>query len=98
MLHALAAADPFAHEPGHEEGAARQIAARAGHDSWDRLPSVSCPVLVAGGRYDGTAPPPVVRALAGRIPGAQLKFFEGGHLFMLEDKTAYPAMAEFLSG
>jgi len=96
MLCALAAADPYANEPGHADGAARQIAARAGHDSWDRLPSISCPVLVAGGRHDGTAPPQVVTALANRIPGAQLRFFEGGHLFMLEDASAYPAMAEFL--
>jgi 3-oxoadipate enol-lactonase len=96
MLCALAAADPYADEPGHRQGAARQIAARAGHDSWDRLPSIGCPVLVAGGRYDGTAPSQVVTALAERIPGAQLRFFEGGHFFMLEDKTAYPAMAEFL--
>jgi 3-oxoadipate enol-lactonase len=96
MLCALAAANPYANEPGHADGAARQIAARAGHDSWDRLPSISCPVLVAGGRHDGTAPPQVVTALANRIPGAQLRFFEGGHLFMLEDASAYPAMAEFL--
>jgi len=97
QLLALAAADPFADEPGHRAGAARQLAARAGHDSWDRLPGISCPVLVAGGRYDGTAKPGVVEALAGRIPGAELLFFEGGHLFMLEDKSAYPAMLKFLS-
>ena len=91
MLCALAAADPYGDEPGHREGAARQIAARAGHDSWDRLPSIFCPVLVMGGRHDGTAEPKVVTALADRIPGAQRRFFEGGHLFMLEDRTAYPA-------
>jgi 3-oxoadipate enol-lactonase len=96
MLREMAAADPYAHEPGHAEGAARQLAARAGHDCWDRLASISRPVLVAGGRHDGIAPPQVVTALAGRIPGAQLRFFEGGHLFMLEDRTAWPAMEEFL--
>ncbi len=97
MLLALAAADPFAEEAGHKEGAARQIAARARHDSWERLPRIDCPVLVMGGRHDGTAVPDVVTALAGRIPGAGLRFFEGGHLFMLEDKNAYPAMVEFLT-
>jgi 3-oxoadipate enol-lactonase len=97
MLHAMAAADPYAQEPGHKEGAARQIAARAGHDTWDRLPSITCPVLVMGGRHDGLAKPEVVTALAGRIPGTQLRFFEGGQLFMLEDRTAWPAMEEFLS-
>jgi 3-oxoadipate enol-lactonase len=98
MLLTLAAADPYSDEPGHVAGAARQIAARAGHDTWERLPSIACPVLVAGGRYDGLATPEVVTALAGRIPGAQLRFFEGGHLFMLEDRSALPAMETFLAG
>jgi 3-oxoadipate enol-lactonase len=96
MLHGLAMADPYRDEPGHVQGAARQLAARAGHDTWDRLPRIACPVLVAGGKYDGIAPPAVVTALAERIPGAELRFFEGGHLFMLEDKTAFDAMTRFL--
>jgi len=96
-LHALASADPYAGEPGHAEGARRQEAARAGHDTWDRLPQIQCPVLAMGGRHDAIAPPENLKALAGRIPGAALRFFEGGHLFMLEDKSAYPAMTEFLT-
>ena len=96
MLLAMALADPFRDEPGHVEGAARQIAARATHDTWDRLPAITAPVMVMGGRYDGIAKPETVRALAGRIPGASLRFFDGGHLFMLEDHSAYDAMVEFL--
>ena len=34
--------------------------------------------------------------MAARIPGATLRFFDGGHLFMIQDRTAYPAMVEFL--
>ena len=97
LLHGFAAADPYRDEPGHVDGAARQLAARAGHDAWDRLPQIACAVLVMGGKYDGIAPPPVVTALAHRIPGAGLRFFKGGHLFLLEDKTAYRAMADFLA-
>ena len=97
MLHGLAKADPYRDEPGHADGAARQIAARATHDTWDRLPRIACPTLVMGGKYDGIAPPAVVTALARRIPDAGLRFFEGGHLFMLEDKSAYPAMGDFLA-
>jgi 3-oxoadipate enol-lactonase len=97
-LLAFAAADPFCGEPGHGEGAARQVQARAGHDTWDRLASLSCPTLVMGGRHDGIAPPDIVTALAQRIPDATLRFFEGGHLFMLEDRSAYDAMQEFLAG
>jgi 3-oxoadipate enol-lactonase len=96
QLLALAQADPFAQEAGHAEGAARQLAARADHDTWMRLSLITCPTLVMGGRYDGIALPEVVTALAERIPGARLRFFEGGHLFMLQDPSAYPAMRDFL--
>ena len=98
MLHGYAAADPFVDEEGHAAGAARQLAARAGHDTWDRLPQIACPVLVAGGRHDGIARPEVVRALATRIPGARLAFFDGGHLFFLDDPAAWPAIIAFLEG
>ncbi|MET3526923.1 alpha/beta fold hydrolase [Phenylobacterium koreense] len=92
----LAAADPFADEPGHAQGAHRQLEARAGHDTWDRLGQIKAPTLVAGGRYDGIAPPQTLERLASQIPGAELRFFEGGHLFMIQDRTATPAMIEFL--
>ncbi len=95
-IHARIAADPYADEPGHAMGARRQEDARIGHDTWDRLPGIRCPMLVMGGRYDGLAPPENLEALASRIPGAQLRFFEGGHLFMLEDANAFPAMVQFL--
>jgi 3-oxoadipate enol-lactonase len=79
-------------------GARRQLEARAGHDTWDRLPRLSMPVMVCGGRHDGQATPQVVRKLAERIPSARLEFFEGGHLFLNEDPEAVPAVAAFLLG
>jgi 3-oxoadipate enol-lactonase len=36
--------------------------------------------------------------MASRIVGAQLRFFDGGHLFMIQDRAAIPAMTEFLLG
>jgi 3-oxoadipate enol-lactonase len=98
QLVALSAADPFAGEPGRPEGAHRQLEARAAHDTWDRLPHIACPVLIAAGRYDGIARPETQERMAGRIPGAELKWFDGGHLFMLQDRTAYPAIVSFLLG
>lgn len=95
---ALAASDPFAGEPGREQGAHRQLEARAGHDTWERLEQIKAPTLVAGGRYDGIALPETLERLASRIPGAELKFFEGGHLFMIQDRAAVPAMVDFLRG
>ena len=95
---AMGAVDPYAGEPGREMGARRQLEARALHDTWDRLDQIDCPVLIAAGRYDGIALPETQHRMAGRIPGANLRFFEGGHLFMLQDRTALPAMIEFLNG
>ncbi|MGH6955362.1 MAG: alpha/beta fold hydrolase, partial [Caulobacteraceae bacterium] len=98
QLVAMSSADPYAGEPGREMGARRQLEARAGHDTWDRLGQIRCPVLVAAGRYDGIALPATQERMAARIPGAQLQWFEGGHLFMVQDRTATPAIAEFLKG
>jgi 3-oxoadipate enol-lactonase len=92
----LGGRDPFADEPGHAMGAHRQLAARAAHDAWDRLPRIGCPVMVAAGRHDGIALPATQERMAARIPGAQLRLFEGGHLFMLQDRAAVPAMRDFL--
>jgi 3-oxoadipate enol-lactonase len=98
QLLAMAAADPFGDEPGHALGARRQVEARARHDTWDRLPLIGCPTLIAAGHYDGVATPAAQHNMAGRIPGATLRFFEGGHLFMLQDRTAIATMVEFLRG
>jgi 3-oxoadipate enol-lactonase len=93
----LAAADPFAGEPGRAEGAHRQLEARAKHDTWERLARIACPTLIAAGRYDGIALPDTQEKMGARIPGAELQWFEGGHLFMLQDRAAYPAIIAFLN-
>lgn len=90
--------DRYAGEPGREMGARRQLEARAKHDTWDRLADIACPVMIAAGRYDGIALPATQERMAGRIPGARLQFFDGGHMFMIQDRTATPAIAGFLKG
>ena len=92
----LAAHDPFADEPGRAQGYHRQVEARADHDTWDRLPAIACPVMIAAGRHDGIALPATQEKMAARIPGAELHWFEGGHLFFIQDRSAYPAMIKFL--
>jgi 3-oxoadipate enol-lactonase len=77
-------------------GAARQIQARAGHDTWARLAQLEMPVLLAGGEHDGIAPPTNMAAMHARISGSQLQMFAGGHLFFAQDKTAYPFMIAWL--
>jgi 3-oxoadipate enol-lactonase len=95
---AMGSADPHAGEPGREMGARRQLEARAGHDTWDRLGQIACPTMIAAGRFDGIALPATQEGMAGRIPGAQLQFFDGGHLFMIQDRAANPAITSFLNG
>ncbi len=95
---AFAASDPYTDEPGHVLGYSRQLAARAALDTYDRLGEIACPVLIAAGRFDGIALPATQEKMAARIKGAQLQFFDGGHLFMLQDRTAMPAMIAFLKG
>lgn len=77
-------------------GARRQLEARRGHDTWDRLAHIQAPTLVAAGRYDGIAPVANSEALAARIPRASLRVFEGGHLFLLQDRDAWPGVIAFL--
>src|SRR5690606_33757506 len=85
---AFASNDPYADEPGREMGARRQLEARAAHDTWDRLGDIRCPTLICAGKYDGIALPETQHNMASRIKGAELRFYEGGHLFMLQDRAA----------
>jgi pimeloyl-ACP methyl ester carboxylesterase len=75
-----------------------QLQARIGHDVADRLHRISAPTLVTAGRYDGIAPVSNSEAIAARIPQAELKVYEGGHLFTAQDRQAMVDIREFLRG
>ena len=86
-----------ARRPDRDEvGAMKQLNARKLHDTYERLATLDMPVLLQGGLYDGIAPPENMRAMEEVIPRAQLKFYEGGHLFFVQDKHAYPDMIDWL--
>lgn len=78
-------------------GEALQLEARSHHDVWDRLGRITCPTLVAYGEYDVLAPPGNSRAIASRIPGAELRGYEGGHLFVVQDRRAMGDITGFLA-
>ncbi len=78
-------------------GEIAQLVARADHDTFDRLPAMTMPVLLAAGRHDGIAPPSNQEAMASRLPDARIEWFEGGHAFFVEDRRSYPAMIDFLT-
>jgi pimeloyl-ACP methyl ester carboxylesterase len=77
-------------------GVADQLEARRHHDVFDRLGKITCPTLVAAGRFDRLAPPPNSEAIAARIPGAQLRVYDGGHGFFAQDPKALPELMAFL--
>jgi 3-oxoadipate enol-lactonase len=79
------------------EGLRHQLDARAHHDTADRLGAIVCPTFVCGGRFDGIAPPANSEFLARSIPHARLSLFDGGHVFMLQDPIAIPAIVSFLA-
>ncbi len=86
-----------ADEPGRAVGGRRQLEARIGHDTYDRLGSLAIPTLVCGGIFDGVASPAALTALAAAIPGARLEFFQGGHAFLDQDPRAWQRVLEFLA-
>ncbi len=79
------------------EGMRLQLQARSHHDVWDRLPQLDLPVLIAAGRFDGIAAPANQKALLGQIQGADLHWFDGGHAFFVQDRTALPVIANWLA-
>jgi 3-oxoadipate enol-lactonase len=83
-------------DPASATARRAQLEARAGHDSWNRLGVITCPTLVASGRYDGIAPAENGRAIASRIPGAEFRSYEGGHSFLFQDPAASTELVTFL--
>jgi 3-oxoadipate enol-lactonase len=83
--------------PEFKRGAKLQLLARAGHDVTDRLSEISVPTLLCAGKYDGIAPLANQDFLLSHLPDAALQWFEGGHMFMIQDKKAWPAIIKFLS-
>ena len=77
-------------------GEVLQLEARKNHDVWDRLHLITCATLVASGKFDGIAPPANGRAIASRIASASFQEYEGGHLFIVQDKRVLVDLIEFV--
>ena len=84
-------------DPEAEAGQRRQLWARAGHDTYERLPTIAKPTFIQGGIYDGVAPIENARALHRQIPNATLEFYEGGHGFLGQDPAAYADLIDWLN-
>ena len=84
------------HDPSAAAAYEAQLEARAGHDVWDRLGAITCPTLVGYGNFDGIAPVQNSTAIASRIRGAELRGYQGGHGFLVQDSAALPEFVAFL--
>ena len=78
------------------DGLTRQLEARSGHDCVNDLRDIPHQTLIVGGRYDDIAPLKNLLEMHRLIKNSQLQIFEGGHLFLMQDKQAWPAITSFL--
>lgn len=77
-------------------GAFHQIEARKHHDTASRLSEITAKTFICGGKYDGIAPASNLEFLKSQISGSALSFYEGGHLFMIQDPQATTDLMAFL--
>lgn len=87
---------PYKDEYRRNEGALWQLEARKHHDAWQGLATLPHETLICGGKYDGIALPETQQLMADRIPHATLKMYEGGHLFVIQDRNAWTDIITFL--
>lgn len=85
-----------ADDPRAAMGLACQLAARAEHDTYDRLREIVAPTLVLGGTRDGQALLSVQEAMATQIPDAQLRVIDGSHAMLWENPETLEIVTEFL--
>ena len=78
-------------------GEREQLEARRHHDVSSRLGAITCPTLIAYGEYDGIAPKANSEYIAKHVDNAELRGYEGGHLFFIQDRTALPDVIGFLA-
>jgi 3-oxoadipate enol-lactonase len=83
-------------DPEVARGQREQLLARSRLDVLDRLDRITCPTLVASGKYDGISPPENGAAIAERVPDAILRVYDGGHMFFVQDPAAMPEILDFL--
>ncbi len=82
--------------PAFKQGYQLQVNARAGHNTEARLREIRHETLICAGRFDGIAPVANQASMADLIPDSQLNWYEGGHLFLVQDKQAWPDIVAFL--
>ena len=74
----------------------KQLMARKDHNTFQSLKNIDIPVFLMGGKYDGIAPVSNMDAIHKNITDSRLEFYEGGHLFLIQDKKAFQDLVDWL--
>ena len=67
----------------------KQHLARKDHNTYEDLDDINTPTFLLGGKYDGIAPVLNMEKMHQKIGNSKLEFYEGGHLFLIQDTKAF---------
>ena len=84
--------------PEFRAGARRQLMARAEHDIEAQLSEITHCTLICAGKYDGIAPLENQDVMAKALTNSELRWYGGGHLFLVQDRAAWPDIVQFVQG
>jgi 3-oxoadipate enol-lactonase len=74
----------------------KQLLARKDHNTYADLEEINTPTLLLGGKYDGIAPMLNMEKMHQKIDKSKLEFYEGGHLFLIQDTKAFQDIINWL--
>ncbi len=82
--------------PNQATFSARQLNARKGHDTYNRLNKIKAETYICGAQYDKTAPIKNQLAMLENINHARLSLFNGSHMILWQDPFAFTSIISFL--
>ena len=92
----IQARSEYQHEKNAIEGTARQLQARALHNTANRLNQIQAPTLVLAGIHDGQAAMSAQLAMASRIPNCINAKINGSHGMLWENRECFDRLIDFL--
>ena len=75
----------------------KQLLARKDHNTYLDLDDIHIPTFLLGGKYDGIAPVLNMEKMHQKIRNSKLEFYDGGHLFLMQDKNAFQDIINWLT-
>ena len=75
----------------------KQLLARKEHNTYADLDNINIPTFLLGGKYDGIAPVLNMEKMHQKIRNSKLEFYEGGHLFLIQDTNAFQDIINWLT-